>query len=167
MFKKFSMRLDVDAPLLLLGCLLKKSWSLAHRNNILHLCNDEEEVEIPVSFKRNSLVVDAQVLVQDWEAPEPEEEAKVQALDQPRIVVQTVYNIHAQGSEWKFLECGDPCVLTRGKACYDPSSMLDIHLWKYRTTLAFRNGEWELIDYEEPLEGPTPKQEKSKSQFSL
>ena len=146
---------DVDAPLLSLGRLLKKGWSLAHRNNMLHLCNDEEEVEIPVSFMRNSLVVDAQVFaVQDRGDPEPEEEeAKVQALDQPRIIAQTTYNIHAQGPDWEFLECGDPCVLTRGKARYDPSAMLGIHLWKYRTTLAFRSGEWELIDYEEPLEG--------------
>ena len=145
---------DVDAPLLSLGRLLKNGWSLAHRNNMLHLCNDEEEVEIPVSFKRNSLVVDAQVFaVQDRGTPEPEEEAKVQALDQPQIVVQTTHNTQAQGPEWEFLECGDPCFLTRGKARYDPSSMLGIQLWKYRTTLAFRNGEWELIDYEEPLEG--------------
>ena len=69
---------DVDAPLLSLGRL---GWSLAHRNNMLHLCNDKEEVEIPVSFKRNSLVVDAQVFaVQDHGAPEPEERSKSSSL---------------------------------------------------------------------------------------
>ena len=152
---------DVDTPLLSLGRLLKKGWSLSHLNNMLHLCNVEEEVAIPVSFKKNSLVIDAQVFaVQGVEIPEHQEveavgeqEAAVQALNQPRIIVQTTYNIHAQGPGWQFLECGDPCVLTWGKARHDPSDDLGIHLWKYRTTLAFRHGEWELVDYEEPLEG--------------
>ena len=151
---------DVDTPLLSLGRLLKKGWSLAHGDNMLRLCNDEEEVAIPVSFKKNSLVIDAQVFaVQGVESPEPreqrpvgEQEAIVQALNQPRSIVQTTYNIHAQGPEWGFLECGDPCVLTYGKARYDPSEDLGIQLWKYRATLAYRHGDWELIDYEEPLE---------------
>ena len=155
---------DVDAPLFSLGRLLKKGWSLARRNNMLHLCNDAEEVEIPVSFKRNSLIVDAQVFaVQPMEPSQgPGEdsfqnsssagdEPRVQALDQPRIIVQTSYNIHAQGQEWNFLECGDPCVLTWGKARHDPSDVVGIHLWQYRTTLVFRNGEWDLIDFQEPL----------------
>ena len=111
---------DVDTPLLSLGRLLKKGWSLSHLNNMLHLCNVEEEVAIPVSFKKNSLVIDAQVFaVQGVEIPEHQEveavgeqEAAVQALNQPRIIVQTTYNIHAQGPGWQFLECGDPCVLT-------------------------------------------------------
>ena len=139
---------DVDAPLLSLGRLLKKGWSLAHRNNMLHLCNDAEEVEIPVSFKRNSLIVDAQVFA--VQAMEPSQgpgedsfqnsssagdEPRVQALDKPRIIVQTSYNIHAQGPEWNFLECGDPCVLTWGKVRHDPSDVVGIHLWQYRTTL--------------------------------
>ena len=155
---------DVDAPLLSLGRLLKKGWSLAHRNNMMHLCNDAEEVEIPVSFKRNSLIVDAQMFA--VQAMEPSQgpgedsfqnsslagdEPRVQALDQPRIIVQTSYNIHAQGPEWNFLECGDPCVLTWGKARHDPSDVVGIHLWQYRTTLVFRNGEWELIDFQESL----------------
>ena len=42
---------DVDVPLLSLGRLLKKGWSLEHRSNMLHLCNDGEGVEILVSFK--------------------------------------------------------------------------------------------------------------------
>ena len=78
-------------------------------------------------------------------------EAKVQALGESRIIVQTTYDIHAQGPEWSFLECGDPCFLTRGKARHDPSNVLGVQLWKYRTTLAFRDNEWELIDYEEPV----------------
>ena len=79
------------------------------------------------------------------------EETKVQAVDQPRIIVQTAYNIHSQGPEWSFLECGDPCLLTRGKARHDPSDVLGVQLWQYRATLAFRGNEWELIDYEEPV----------------
>ena len=144
---------DVDVPLLSLGRLLKKGWSLAHRSNMLHLCHDGEGVEIPVSFNRNSLVVDAQVYaVRDQGIQEIE--TKVQALDQPRITVQTAYDIHSQGPEWNFLDgCGDPCLLTRGKARHDPSDVLGVHLWQFRTTLAFRDGEWELIEYEEPVIG--------------
>ncbi|CAE7465273.1 unnamed protein product, partial [Symbiodinium sp. CCMP2592] len=96
---------------------------LAWTCSLLHLCNDEEGVEIPVSFKRNSLVVDAQVFAMQEQGIQ-EYEAKVQAVYRPRIVVQITFNIHSQGPEWSLLECGDPCLLTRGKARHDPSDVV-------------------------------------------
>ena len=50
---------SVGTPLLSFGRLLRKGWSLSHRNNTLCLCF--EDVSVPVSFRRNSLVVDATV----------------------------------------------------------------------------------------------------------
>ena len=50
---------SVGTPLLSLGRLLRKGWSLSHRNNTLCLCF--EDVSVPVSFRRNSLVVEATV----------------------------------------------------------------------------------------------------------
>ena len=50
---------QVGTPLLSLGRLLRKGWSLSHRNNTLCLCF--EDVSVPVSFRRNSLVVEATV----------------------------------------------------------------------------------------------------------
>ena len=43
----------VGSPLLSLGRLLKQGWTLDHRSNMLCLCN--EEVAVPVNFKKNSL----------------------------------------------------------------------------------------------------------------
>ena len=50
---------SVGTPLLSLGRLLRKGWSLSHRNNTLCLCF--EDVSVPVSFRRNSLVAEATV----------------------------------------------------------------------------------------------------------
>ena len=133
---------DVGAPLISLGRLLKKGWSLDHRNGLLHLCNDPEEIEVPVSFRRNSLVVDARVfMVRDDEVKDPEEEC-VRATKEGRIIVQPHFNIHGLSPGWNFLDCGDPCILKRDKVRLDPSDDMSVHLWKYRTTLVFRQEAW-------------------------
>ena len=51
----------VSTPLMSLGRLLRQGWSIEQRQGSLCLCNAPEEVEIPISFKRNSLVVQASV----------------------------------------------------------------------------------------------------------
>ena len=51
----------VSTPLMSLGRLLRQGWSVEQRHGNLCLCNIPEEVEIPISFKRNSLVVQASV----------------------------------------------------------------------------------------------------------
>ena len=136
---------DVHAPLLSLGRLLRRGWSLDHKDGILCLCHAVEAVTIPVSFKKNSLVVDAQVMMVRGEVPE------VRPVKESRIVVHAGFDLHARGAEWSFLDCGDPCAKRLSTTRVDPSSDMGVHLWQYRTTLIYRYGEWELIDFVEPL----------------
>ena len=61
---------SVSTPLLSLGRLLKQGWSLQQCNSLLCLCC--EDVAIPVSFRRNSLVVEASIYaVQEPPLPSP------------------------------------------------------------------------------------------------
>ena len=80
---------DVHAPLLSLGVLLRRGWSLDHKDGILCLCHAVEAVTIPVSFKKNSLVVDAQIMMVQDEVPE------VRPVRESRIVVHAGFDLHA------------------------------------------------------------------------
>ena len=143
---------SVGTPLLSLGRLLRKGWSLSHRNNTLCLCF--EDVSVPVSFRRNSLVVEA--TVHNVEASEmspipdctdePSVPDEVRPLlegrrayvkfdfDPQTLSASEVAERDPHGRRWTFLPTGAPACLSRGMSFVDPSSMMNLELWKYRTT---------------------------------
>ena len=155
---------SVGTPLLSLGRLLRKGWSLSHRNNTLCLCF--EDVSVPVSFRRNSLVVEA--TVHNVEASEmspipdctdepgvPDEVRPL--LEGRRAYVKFDFDPQAlsaseaaerdpQGRRWTFLPTGAPACLSQGMNFVDPSSMMNLELWKYRTTAVKIAGKWELLE---------------------
>ena len=55
-------------------------------------------------------------------------------------------------SQWGFLDCGDPAILTTGMTYVDPSPKMGIQLWKFRTTCIKIGDQWEMCDFQEPLE---------------
>ena len=141
----------VSTPLMSLGRLLRQGWSVEQRHGNLCLCNVPEEVEIPISFKRNSLVVQASVhMVQT------SDEAVKPVVSHPgganRVVVEVNFPFDHVDGQWGFLACGDPAFMTTGRTFIDPSPKMGIHLWKYRTTLIQIGEQWEMCDFQEPLE---------------
>ena len=94
----------MSSPLMSLGRLLRKGWSIEQRLGGLCLCNGPEAVEIPISFKRNSLVVQAGVHM--VEASEPEAEVKPVVAD--RVRVKLNFPVEHVSGQWDFLNSGDP-----------------------------------------------------------
>ena len=72
---------------------------LDHKDGILCLCHAVEAVTIPVSFKKNSLFVDAHIMMVQGEVPE------VRPVKESRIVVDAGFDLHARGAEWSCI-CG-------------------------------------------------------------
>ncbi|CAE7352802.1 unnamed protein product, partial [Symbiodinium sp. CCMP2456] len=138
----------VSAPLMSLGRLLRQGWSIEQRQGGLCLCNASEEVEIPISFKRNSLVVQASVHL--VAASEPEYEVRPIAAE--RVHVKLNFPLDHVDGEWGFLSCGEPAILTTGMTFVDPSPKMGIQLWRFRTTCIKIGDQWEMCEFQEPLE---------------
>ena len=130
-----------------LGRLLRQGWSIEQRHGGLCLCNDPEAVEIPISFRRNSLVVQASVHM--VEASEPGAEVKPVVAE--RVRVKLNFPVEHVSGQWDFLNSGDPAILTTSMSFVDPSPKMGIQLWRLRTTIIKIGEQWELCEFQEPL----------------
>ncbi|CAE6963910.1 unnamed protein product [Symbiodinium sp. CCMP2592] len=161
---------SVATPLLSLGGLLRKGWSLNHRNNMLCLCF--EDVAVPVSFPRNSLVVEATVhnveasdmspIVEEvTEEPRPPEEVRpllegrrhYATFDFNPVAISTseAGELDPNGRRWTFLPTGDPVCLSVGLNFVDPSAMMNTALWNFRTTAVKIAESWEVLELHHDL----------------
>ncbi|CAE7728347.1 RE2 [Symbiodinium sp. CCMP2592] len=161
---------SVATPLLSLGRLLRKGWSLNHRNNMLCLCF--EDVAVPVSFRRNSLVVEATVhnveasdmspIIEEV-VEEPSSPLEVRPLLEGRrhyatfdfnpdaLSTSEAGELDPRGRRWLFLPTGDPVCLSVGLNFVDPSAMMNTALWKFRTTVVKIAERWEVLELHQDL----------------
>ena len=161
---------SVATPLLSLGRLLRKGWNLEHRNNMLCLCFDD--VAVPVSFRRNSLVVEATVhnvaatemspITEVPEEPRPPEEVRPLVegrcnyvtfdFNPDALSTSEAGELDPHGRRWTFfLPTGDPVCLSVGLNFVDPSAMMNVELWKYRTTAVKIAERWEVLELHQDL----------------
>ena len=170
---------SVKSPLLSLGKLMRKGWTLEHRDS--HLCLVYQEVQVPVSFRRNSLMIQAQVSVVhavpqaippsttpslslgSEEQHGEELSAKVQPVSEGRVFVKFGFDFEAisthseprydeHGNAWHFAPNGDPFCLSEGTTFVYPEDLMAPKLWKFRTTIVRVGDVWELIGFQQPLD---------------
>ena len=120
------------------------------------MCNSPEAVEIPISFKRNSLVVQASVHMVEASDPvastEPTNSVEVQPIVAERVHVRLKCPFDHVDGQWGFLNSGDPAILTTSMTFIDPSPKMGIMLWRLRTTIIKIGDQWEMCEFQEPLE---------------
>ena len=158
----------VGSPLLSLGRLLKQGWTLDHRSNMLCLCN--EEVAVPVNFKKNSLTVQASVFAVNMSPIESHQERPDEPLtshvrpllEGKRTFVEFAVDpetwsageegkTDALGHQWKFMPNGDPFCLCDSTLHVSPAPVMSIDRWKYRTTAVKIAGRWELVELQQDV----------------
>ena len=158
----------VGSPLLSLGRLLKQVWTLDHRNNTLCLCN--EDVAVPVNFKKNSLTVQASVFAVNMSPIEPQQDQPDETLTshvRPLLEGKRTFVEFATdpdtwsageegktdelGHQWKFMLNGDPFCLCDSTLHVSPAPLMGIDRWKYRTTVVKIAGRWELVELQQDL----------------
>ena len=161
----------VHAPLVSLGKMIRQGWTLEHRSD--NLCLVNEDAEIPVSFRRNSLVVRAQVFaVNDFSMQAGIEHDgqgcisgsyQVQPVMKGRTTVLFNFDPEhyqsempskrdARGRVWYFSPSGDPYCVSTGREFVDPTTVMSASVWKFRTTIVKVAEQWELIDFQQPLD---------------
>ena len=161
----------VHAPLVSLGKMIRQGWTLEHRSD--NLCLVNEDAEIPVSFRRNSLVVRAQVFAVNDSSMQAGAEHDGQGCVSSSYQVQPVtkgratvlFNFDpehcqsempskrdAHGRVWYFSPSGDPYCVSTGREFVDPTTVVSASVWKFRTTIVKVAEQWELIDFQQPLD---------------
>ena len=160
---------SVSAPLLSLGRLLKKEWMLTRENDVLRRI---EDIHVPVSFKKNSLGIEAPVHAVSEVAPENSTnvsmsekapEAVRPLTEERRIFVDLAFRPEELasseegqqddlGRRWQFRQNGDPVCMTTGTTFVDPNSIMDPKLRRCRTTLVKIANGWELVDFQQQLQ---------------
>ena len=154
---------SVQSPLISLGRLLKKGWTIhpADSETGLGLVPPDRQCKIPLYFKKTSLAVKAHIrqvqVCSDLEtvAEEPSAEPVEQMEQEESLVVQTVVKVHEKLLErlgrrgWITSEAGNPYSLQpECKNFIDPSMVYWWQYWPFRSTLIQRSdGTWELVEH--------------------
>ena len=125
-----------------LGRLMKMGWTVQQSEipgEAGKLVTPDGSVDVPVYFRRNSLVVRANVMsVQELS------KAVVRSV-QVDVGFSTI-SMEPKRGRWNFLDNGTPCMFSSGNAFLLPPGDGRTNMWKYRTTAVRREGGWCAIE---------------------
>jgi len=165
---------SVGTPLLAFGKMLRQGWKIEHEGDQSWL--NFEDCWTPVYYKKNTPYIQVNVRAIHSVQPQgPHRDIERNSYDEARPIIRMLdvelkFDPLSLRRGWQFSELegfpvhpgtghsyiiepeGFPVHLGTGRSYLDPTSMMSVSLWKFRTTLVKIDGQWKVCDFNEQLE---------------